>query len=65
MNDQLGPYYRYDSGTSLAAAGVSGVLALIQDYFTNTLLFEGDYEFLHSNDPSQVGQLLLQLSYGF
>ena len=34
-------------------------------YFTNTLLFEGDYEFLHSNDPSQVGQLLLQLSYGF
>lgn len=34
-------------------------------YFTNTLLFEGDYEFLHSNDPSQVGQLILQLSYGF
>jgi hypothetical protein len=34
-------------------------------YFTNTLLFEGDYEFLHSNDPSQVGQFLLQLSYGF
>jgi hypothetical protein len=34
-------------------------------YFTNTLLFEGDYEFLHSNDPTQVGQLILQLSYGF
>ncbi len=34
-------------------------------YFTNTLLFEGDYEFLHSTDPSQVGQLILQLSYGF
>ena len=34
-------------------------------YITNTLLFEGDYEFLHSNDPSQVGQLILQLSYGF
>ena len=34
-------------------------------YFTNTLLFEGDYEFLHSNDPSQVGQFILQLSYGF
>ena len=34
-------------------------------YFTNTLLFEGDYEFLHSNDPAQVGQLILQLSYGF
>ena len=37
MNDQLAPYYRYESGTSLAAADVSGVLALIQDYLTNTL----------------------------
>ncbi len=37
MNDKLslGQYYRYESGTSLAAADVSGVLALIQDYFTN------------------------------
>jgi hypothetical protein len=34
-------------------------------YFTNTLLFEGDYEFLHSNDPSQADQLILQLSLGF
>ena len=34
-------------------------------YITNTLLFEGDYEFLHSPDPSQVDQLILQLSYGF
>lgn len=34
-------------------------------YFTNTLLFEGDYEFVHSNDPSVVDQLVLQLSYGF
>ena len=30
-------YYRYESGTSMAAADVSGVLALMQDYFTNTL----------------------------
>jgi hypothetical protein len=37
MNDQLKPYYRYESGTSMAAADVSGVLALIADYFTNTL----------------------------
>jgi subtilisin-like proprotein convertase family protein len=35
MNEQLAPYYRYESGTSMAAADVSGVLALIQDYFTN------------------------------
>jgi hypothetical protein len=34
-------------------------------YFTSTLLFEADYEFLDSNDPSQVNQLILQLSYGF
>jgi len=34
-------------------------------YFTNTLLFEGDYEFLDSNDPTQVNQFVFQLSYGF
>jgi hypothetical protein len=34
-------------------------------YFTNTLLFEGDYEFVNSNDPSQADQLIFQLSYGF
>ena len=32
-----GPYYRYESGTSMSAADVSGVLALMQDYFTNTV----------------------------
>jgi subtilisin-like proprotein convertase family protein len=36
-NSSPGPYYRYESGTSMSAAGVSGVLALMQDYFTNTL----------------------------
>ncbi|HEV2435774.1 MAG TPA: hypothetical protein VG077_07235 [Verrucomicrobiae bacterium] len=34
-------------------------------YFTNTLLFEGDYEFLNSNDPTQADQFILQLSLGF
>ncbi len=35
-------------------------------YLTNTLLFEGDYEWLHSNDASvPASQLILQLSYGF
>jgi len=36
-------------------------------YFTNTLLFEGDYEFFHGNsgDPNQKDTLILQLSYGF
>ena len=32
-----GPYYRYETGTSMSAANVSGVLADIADYFTNTL----------------------------
>jgi subtilisin-like proprotein convertase family protein len=32
-----GPYYRYETGTSMSAADVSGVLALMQDYFINTL----------------------------
>ncbi|HTY87248.1 MAG TPA: S8 family serine peptidase [Candidatus Acidoferrum sp.] len=32
-----GPYYRYESGTSMSAADVSGVLALMQDFFTNSL----------------------------
>jgi subtilisin-like proprotein convertase family protein len=30
-----GPYYRYETGTSMSAADVSGVLALMQQYFTN------------------------------
>jgi len=30
-------FYRYETGTSMAAADVSGVLALMQDFFTNTL----------------------------
>ncbi len=37
LNATLAPYYRYETGTSMAAPAVSGMLALIQDYFTNTL----------------------------
>ena len=36
-DNDLGHYYRYESGTSMSAADISGVLALMQDYFTNTL----------------------------
>lgn len=41
LNDQLfstnSPpiFYRYESGTSMSAGSVSGVLALMEDYFTN------------------------------
>jgi hypothetical protein len=35
-------------------------------YLSNTLLFEGDYEFTSGNDPSLPGdRFILQLSYGF
>lgn len=36
-------------------------------YFSNTLLFEGDYELINSNsgDPNEKDRLILQLSYGF
>jgi hypothetical protein len=35
-------------------------------YLSNTLLFEGDYEFHHSNDPVENHNLFVfQLSYGF
>lgn len=35
-------------------------------YFSNTLLFEGDYEFHHSNDLQEDNNLFVfQLSYGF
>lgn len=35
-------------------------------YFSNTLLFEGDYEFHHSNDLNENHNLFVfQLSYGF
>ena len=30
-----GPWYRYESGTSMSAADVSGVLALMQQFYTN------------------------------
>ena len=37
LNQSIGPWYRYETGTSMSAAAVSGVLALMQDFFTNTL----------------------------
>ncbi|MDB6018821.1 MAG: Peptidase and in kexin sedolisin [Pedosphaera sp.] len=33
LNAKLAPYYRFESGTSMAAAGVSGMLALMQEFF--------------------------------
>jgi hypothetical protein len=58
--------YRYDTlhdglGVNTQRSTVGYVY-----YITGTLLFEGDYEFLHSSDNTQPKtQLILQLSYGF
>jgi hypothetical protein len=57
---------RYDSmrdglGTRTRRYTVGGVY-----YITNTLLLEGDYEFIHSTDSTQpVNQFIAQISYGF
>ncbi|MDB6109487.1 MAG: Peptidase and in kexin sedolisin [Pedosphaera sp.] len=37
LNPQLDPWYRYESGTSMAAAGVSGFLGLMQEFFEQRL----------------------------
>ncbi|MDB6067815.1 MAG: Peptidase and in kexin sedolisin [Pedosphaera sp.] len=37
MNESIGRYYRYESGTSMSAAGVSGMLALMQEFYQQRL----------------------------
>ncbi len=37
LNNTLGPFYRYESGTSMAAADVAGTLALMQEFFEQRL----------------------------
>ena len=48
LNDSLGPYYRFESGTSMAAPAVTGMLALFQ-------------EFLRDNDHNASPALLKAL----
>jgi len=33
LNNSLGPFYRYESGTSMSAGEITGMLALMQEYF--------------------------------
>ena len=56
---------RYDSLHDGLGTSTQRYTAGFVYYITNTMLFEGDYEFLRSTDPTQVGQLILQLSLGF
>jgi len=70
-NDALGPYYRFDSGTSCAAAAISGMLALIQEYFENILKEPYSPALLkallinraHSVSPAYTLQVHKQLNY--
>jgi subtilisin-like proprotein convertase family protein len=50
LNETLGPFYRYESGTSLAAAEVSGTLALMQEFFQRLGL---------TNSPALMKALLI------
>ncbi|HEY5915274.1 MAG TPA: S8 family serine peptidase, partial [Verrucomicrobiae bacterium] len=51
MNDSLGGFYRYESGTSLAAADVSGTLALMAQFFQEKMRL--------TNSPALMKALLI------
>ncbi len=50
LNESVGPYYRFESGTSMAAANAAGVLALIQEFFQ---------KFGITNSPALMKALLI------
>jgi hypothetical protein len=62
---------RYDQSNDglIPRTNVERYTAGLVYYFSNTLLFEADYEWLHSTGPNANlfpnNELLLQLSYGF
>lgn len=64
----VGRYDRADDGLA-PRTKVDRYTAGFVYYFSNTLLFEGDYEWLHSTGPNSGffpnNEILLQLSYGF
>lgn len=51
MNDQLADYYRFESGTSMAAPAVSGMLALMHEFFID--------RFGETNSPALMKALLI------
>lgn len=57
---------RYDSMRDGMGTSTHRYTAGYIYYLTSALLFEGDYEFIHSSDPTQpTSQFILQMSYGF
>ena len=51
LDEQLGDQYRYDSGTSVAAPAISGMLALMQEFYTDRLK--------RTNSPALMKALLI------
>ncbi len=51
LNENLGDQYRYESGTSVAAPAVSGMLALMQEFYTKRLK--------RTNSPAMMKALLI------
>ena len=57
---------RYDTVNNGLGTTVDRWTAGYVYYFSNTFLFEGDYEFINSNDPAQNHDaFIFQLSFGF
>jgi hypothetical protein len=57
---------RYDSLNDGFGTATRRETAGLVYYFTNTLLLEGDYEFIQTPDPSQpTNNIIVQLSLGF
>lgn len=54
LNDTLGPFYRYETGTSMSAADISGMLALIKEYFEQPPQANP-----HTNSPALMKALLI------
>jgi subtilisin-like proprotein convertase family protein len=55
LNDSLAPSYRYESGTSQAAPTISGILALMQEFFEQRL----PSGLRHTNSPALMKALLI------
>ena len=55
LNEGLGPSYRYESGTSMAAPVVSGILALMQEFFESRL----PLDLRRTNSPALMKALLI------
>jgi len=51
LNDELGDQYRYESGTSVAAPAISGMLALMQEFYFSRLK--------RTNSPALMKALLI------